>query len=105
MNLRCFKCERYFKPMLSNVKIIGPDLEVICPFCFDKYEGKINCYVGVQVGKHVALSPIYARKMIDLAEYIELNTSEYYKEKGMRHGKKKVRNVPDRRVASGEGLR
>jgi len=34
--------------------------------------------------------------MIVIAEFIELNSSDYYRKRGLRHGgKKKVRNVRD----------
>lgn len=94
MNLKCFKCKEYFIPSMNTVKIIGPDVEITCPFCYDTYFGKLNKYVDKQLGKHLPLSPIYAAAMIALAEYIELNSSDYYKEKGLRHGrKKKIRDL------------
>lgn len=93
MNLICFECRKKYIPTLANVKIIGPDLETTCPFCGNVYSGKLNKFAGLQVGPHKPLSAEYAISMISLAEYVELNTSEYYKEKGMRHGKKKVRDI------------
>ena len=59
------------------------------------YEGKLLNYVDHQVGVHRQQSPIDGSKMVKLARFIELNSSEYYKTKGLRHGKKKVRNVRD----------
>lgn len=93
MNMRCFKCNKEFKADQANTHIIGPDIEVICPFCSDKYKGKFIRYVEKLCGGYKPLSPNLAIRMQKAAQYIELNVSEYYAERGLRHGKKKVRNV------------
>ena len=96
MNLTCFSCKKKYIPTQSNVQIIGPDMETTCPFCFSVWRGKINKYSGMQVGPHRVLSADYAQKMMRIAEFIELETSEYYRQKGMRHGeKKKIRDIRD----------
>jgi hypothetical protein len=95
MNVSCFKCGKEFVPGKVNTKIIGPYVEVHCPYCADVYEGKLLVYVTEQVGGAIQQSPACARKMQAMAQAIELNSSDYYDKKGMRHGKKKVRNVRD----------
>lgn len=93
MKIYCLKCFKKFVPTASNTKILGPYVEVNCPYCLDVYEGKFLNFVGRQVGNPRQQSARDAARMIELAEFIELNSSEYYKKRGQRHGKKKVRNV------------
>jgi len=93
MNVFCFKCGEEFVPSKFNTKIIGPYVEINCPFCSDVYEGKLLAYVTKLIGGWKAQSHFDAAKMQALARLIELNSSDYYEKKGMRHGKKKVRNV------------
>jgi len=93
MNVYCFKCEKKFVPSGLNTSIIGPYVKINCPFCADVYEGKLLIFVDKQLGGHNPQSHIRAADMQRLAQFIELNSSDYYKKKGMRHGKKKVRNV------------
>lgn len=93
MNIKCFGCGKEFRPGMLNTKIYGPYIEINCPFCLYKYEGKLLSFVRKQMGKHENGSAAAARKMIRMAEFIELNSSEYYKKKGLRHGKKKVCNI------------
>jgi hypothetical protein len=93
MNMKCFKCGKEFSAGQENTVIVGPNIEVTCPFCFDKFEGKFIRYVEALCGGYVPLSAHLAIKMQQVAQYIELNVSEYYKERGKRFGKKKVRNV------------
>jgi hypothetical protein len=93
MNVECKKCNRSFIPSQANIKIVGPNVEVTCPFCFDFYDGKLLRFAEGQSGRFIPLSPAYAKKMIRIAEYIELNVSDYYDKKGFRHGKKNIRNV------------
>lgn len=101
MSIQCFKCKEYFGPSLSSVKIIGPDVEVECPFCHDVYFGKLNKYACQQNGTHMPLSHTYAIEAIKTAQFVELNSSEYYKERGLRHGgKKKVRDLRARESAA-----
>ena len=95
MEIHCLDCERSIKPSLSNTRIIGPDVEFTCPFCSYKYKGKFTSFLRDQINGWRPQSPEDARLMQAMARYIELNSSEYYKEKGLRHGK--VRNVRDRR--------
>ena len=95
MNIYCLECSREFIPGQFNVQIIGPDVAVSCPFCSYKYEGKMTSFVRDQLGGNKPISHLDARNMIILAQHIELNSSEYYKTKGLRHGRKKVRNVRD----------
>jgi len=93
MKIKCFNCNKEFTPNTYNTKIYGPYVEIDCPFCLDKYEGKLVTFVRKQIGKHSVASAVAAMKMIKMAEFIELNSSEYYKERGLRHGRKKVRNI------------
>ena len=93
MNVFCSKCKKEFVPSKLNTKIIGPYIEVRCPFCPDVYEGKLLSYVTELVGGWRSQSVHDAVKMQKLAQFIELNSSDYYIKKGLRHGKKKVRNV------------
>jgi hypothetical protein len=93
MKTYCFKCNKEFVPGELNTQIIGPDVEVNCPFCHDKYEGKLTSFVRDQLGGSRPLSAIDASKMQRMAKFIELNSSDYYKKKGFRHGKKNIRNV------------
>ncbi len=93
MNIHCFKCKKEFVPSGLNTGIIGPDVKIICPYCFDVYEGKLLTFVDRQMGGHKSHSHLDAAKMQQLAKFIELNSSDYYKKRGLRHGKKKVRNV------------
>jgi DNA-directed RNA polymerase subunit RPC12/RpoP len=93
MNIHCLECGKEFIPSKFNTKIIGPYVEVNCPFCSDVFKGKLLVYVTKQIGGWRSHSTSDAAKMQALAQLIELNSSEYYEKKGMRHGKKKVRNV------------
>jgi len=95
MVVHCFKCKKEFVPSSTNTKIYGPYIEVTCPYCLDVYVGKLLNFVDIQAGDHKSQSVIGAIKMIKLAKFIELNSSEYYRKRGLRHGKKKVRNVQD----------
>lgn len=101
MGIQCFKCMEYFAPSMSSVKIIGPDVEVTCPFCHTTTLDKLNKFACKQVGQHVPQSPEYARKAIKIAQLIELNSSDYYKKRGLRHGgTKKVRDLRNRESAA-----
>jgi hypothetical protein len=94
MGIECLSCGRFFKSDMTTVRIIGPDVKVTCPFCSYEYKGKLNRFVDTQVGGYIPQSVNCAAKMIAKAQYIELNSSEYYKERGLRHGKrKKVSNI------------
>jgi len=93
MKIFCFRCEKEFVPSELNTHIIGPDVEVNCPFCYYKYEGKLTSFVRDQTGGYHPQSAHAAIKMQRMARFIELNSSAYYKKKGLRHGNKKVRNV------------
>lgn len=92
MNIRCLKCNKEFIPSGMNTSIIGPYLKITCPHCSDVYEGKLLSFVDEQIG-HRSHSHVDASKMQRLAKFIELNSSDYYRKRGLRHGKKKVRNV------------
>lgn len=95
MNVYCLKCDRKFVPGPMTVHIIGPDVEVTCPFCNYKYEGKLTSFVRDQIGGNRPSSAHDAAKMIQVAQFVELNSSDYYKKRGLRHGRKKVRDVRD----------
>jgi hypothetical protein len=95
MVVNCFKCKKEFVPSQTNTKIYGPYAEITCPYCLDVYNDKLLNFVNIQSGAHRPQSVSYAIKMIRLAKFIELNSSEYYKKRGLRHGKKKVRNIRD----------
>lgn len=95
MKIHCFECYKKFVPSASNTKILGPYIEVACPYCLDVYNDKLLNYVDRQIGYFPIRSSIAAIKMIKLAKFIELNSSDYYKKRGLRHGKKKVRNIRD----------
>jgi DNA-directed RNA polymerase subunit RPC12/RpoP len=96
MEIYCLKCGKAIVPNQFNVHIIGPDVEIICPYCHCMYKGKITSFVRDQVGGHRPQSASDAARMQRMAQYIELNSSEYYKKRGLRHGRKKVRDVRDR---------
>ena len=101
MGIKCFKCHKEFAANLSNVKIVGPDVEASCPFCNHTYVGKLNKFACKQIGTFMSASPTYAARSIMMAQHVELNSSDYYKEKGLRHGgKKKVRNLRARESAA-----
>ena len=93
MIVHCLKCRKEFVPGQVNTKIYGPYVEVTCPYCLGVYDGKLLNFVDEQTGISRSGSAYDALKMIKLAEFIELNSSEYYKKRGLRHGKKKVRDV------------
>ncbi len=98
MKIRCPKCNRSFIPSQYNTHIIGPDVAIECPYtgCDYKYKGKMTSFVRDQIGGALPQSAHCAVRMQTLAQGIELNSSEYYKKKGLRHGgKKKVRNLRD----------
>ena len=92
MKITCLECEKEFVPSQMNTQIIGPDVQVVCPFCNYQFKGKMTSFVRGQVGGK-AQSAQDAARMQRLAQYIELNSSEYYKKRGLRHGTKKVRNI------------
>jgi hypothetical protein len=101
MGIKCFNCGKSFVSNSISVKIIGPEVEVCCPYCSDVCIEKLNKFVCRQHGMYMPLSPIYASKAIETAQYIELNSSDYYKEKGLRHGgKKEIRNLRARESAA-----
>lgn len=93
MKITCLKCATQFVPGEYNTNIIGPDVAVSCPFCYYKYQGKMSSFVREQLGVSRPLSAKDAIVMIEMAKFIELNSSAYYKKRGLRHEKKKVRNV------------
>lgn len=95
MKIYCFECYKGFIPSASNTKILGPYVEITCPYCLDVYNDKLLNCVDKQVGYFPIRSTAAAIKMIRIAEFIELNSSDYYRKKGLRHDKKKVRNVRD----------
>ena len=95
MTIFCLKCKKKFVPGILNTKIYGLYVEITCPYCSGVYDGKLLNFVNMQLGDHRPQSAQDAIKMIELAEFIELNSSEYYKKKGLRHGRKKIRNVRD----------
>lgn len=95
MEIKCLKCEKAYEPNQANMKIYGPYIDTECPFCHCRWEGKLLNFVDAQIGGHKSLSASSAREMQALAQYIELNASDYYKKKGLRHGKKKVRDIRD----------
>ena len=95
MKIYCFRCSREFVPSSANTKIYGPYIEISCPLCANLYEGKFLNFVDRQVNGYRSHSHHDATKMQQLAQFIELNSSDYYKKRGLRHGKKKVRNVRD----------
>ena len=94
MNIHCFKCDKEFVPSSINTKILGPYVEISCPFCVYVYEGKLLNFVDRQLEGYRLHSHHDAIRMQHLAEFIELNSSDYYKKRGLRHGTKKVRNIP-----------
>lgn len=94
MEVVCLECNKGFQPSQFNTQIIGPDVLVQCPFCSWKWEGKLTSFVRDQLGGFRGSSAHDAMKMMEIAQFIELNSSEYYKKRGLRHGKK-VRNIRD----------
>lgn len=104
MNIFCLKCKKKYAPQNLNTVIIGPYIKATCPFCSYVYEGKFTKFVAKQLGREPRIASIHdAARMQVLAEYIELNSSDYYKERGLRHGRKKVRDIRDRREPDTEG--
>ena len=95
MKIFCLKCVKEFVPGPFNTQIIGPDVQVNCPFCDYQFKGKMTSFVRDQLSTKRPQSAADAREMIAKAKYMELNSSEYYKKRGLRHGKKKVRNIRD----------
>jgi hypothetical protein len=94
MKIHCLKCKKEFIPNEFSVRIVGPNVEVTCPFCSYFYDGKFTSFLRDLLGGYDAQSSKDARLMQRLGRYIELNSSEYYKKRGLRHGgKKKVRDV------------
>ena len=93
MVVHCLKCKKEFVPSQSNTKIYGPYVEITCPYCLDVYNDKFLNFVDIQTGNSRIMSAHDAIKMQKLAQFIELNSSEYYRKRGFRHGKKKVRNI------------
>jgi hypothetical protein len=94
MNVYCLGCKQGFKPGPINTLIMGPDVKVSCPFCACVYEGKLTSYVRDLIGGNKPQCGQDARDMIALAQHIELNSSDYYEKRGLRHGgKKKVRDI------------
>jgi hypothetical protein len=87
MDVKCFQCGKKYVPNAVNVKIYGPYMETTCPFCLYKYEGKLLNYVNRQIGDYKPLNLINARTMQTIAQFVELNSSEYYSKKGLRYGK------------------
>ena len=94
MKIHCLKCRKEFVPGPANTKILGPYVEISCPFCAYMYEGKLLNFVEAQFDGYRLHSHHDAIKLQHLAKFIELNSSDYYKKKGLRHGTKKVRNIP-----------
>ena len=94
MNIQCFNCYKFFIPGERNTKIIGPYVDITCPYCNSAYYDKLLNFVEAQLGGYNPHCHIEAIWMIRLAEFVELNSSDYYRKRGLRHGgKKKVRDV------------
>jgi len=89
MKIKCFGCEKSYIPNQSNTKIYGPYMETNCPFCMYKWEGKMLNFVEEQVGGRITMSAHCAIEMQVIAQYIELNSSDYYKKRKRKHGKKR----------------
>ena len=83
MNIKCFKCETSYKPGLRNTKIYGPYIESTCPFCNYVYDDKFLNFIDEQVGGERKLLKT-AVKMQQLAKFVELNSSDYYKKRKRR---------------------
>ena len=101
MKIHCFKCGKKITPSISNVNIIGPDILFKCPFCNYRYEGKFTSFLRDQLGGYESQSVSAARHLQALAQFVELNSSDYYEKRGLRHGK--IRNIRDRRKSEAEG--
>ena len=80
MNIKCFKCGKAYKPGLHNTKIYGPYIESTCPFCNYVYDGKFLNFIDEQIGGERKLLKT-AVKMQQLAKFVELNSSDYYKKR------------------------
>lgn len=93
MNIHCLECEKEFIPSELNTNILGPYVKITCPYCSAVYDDKLLNFVEEQIGGHTTMSLPDAIKMIRIARFIELNSSDYYRKRGLRHGKKKVRNI------------
>jgi hypothetical protein len=83
MEIRCFKCEKAYKPGLHNTKIYGPYIRTECPFCNYVYHDKFLNFIEEQIGGERKML-ITAVKMQQLAKFVELNSSDYYKKKKRR---------------------
>jgi len=77
MKIRCFKCNKSYQPGLGNVKILGVYIETVCPFCGYTYEGKFLNFVDRQSNYDDNMLK-GAAKTQQIAQYVELNSSEYY---------------------------
>jgi hypothetical protein len=77
MKISCFECNESYQPGLGNVKILGVFIETECPFCGYVYEGKFLNFVEKQSGYSDGMLKAGA-KMQQIAQYVELNSSEYY---------------------------
>jgi len=77
MKIRCFECNESYQPGLGNVKILGVFIETECPFCGYIYEGKFLNFVDRQSNYDGNMLK-GAAKMQQIAQYVELNSSEYY---------------------------
>lgn len=94
MNIHCLECEKEFIPSELNTNIIGPYVKITCPYCSVIYNDKLLNFVGEQIGNFEPSSALDATRMIRIAQFVELNSSDYYRKRGLRHGgKKKVRNI------------
>ena len=45
----CFKCEKSYLVDIRNVKIIGPRIETMCPFCGNFIDRNISKFVDIQI--------------------------------------------------------
>jgi len=96
MLVKCLDCKKKFVPEESNTGIHDPYIKVTCPFCFHVYEDKFLNFVVKQNNGFTPHSISDASRMIKMAQFVELNSSDYYKKRGLRHGgKKKIRDLRD----------
>jgi len=53
--ITCFNCEKKFLVGIENTRIIGPHIEVTCPFCKDFVDKNFSKFIDEQIDKRINL--------------------------------------------------
>jgi hypothetical protein len=96
---RCIYCKIDYKPNEGNTKIYGPYVEITCPYCGRKFEGKFLNLVDLLRGEPRASlkgSLKGAAAMQKLAQLIETSSVDNSKGKG-KPGKEKKKPPKDKK--------